>query len=469
MALGTTDFEKYPKYQLDKHGKVINQILTTAEKVFGMAIPKDETPQIKSEVLGGEHIKNNNKQPAIFTDDFKVTQTESSHTALCIEPITQYVAIANYAIEADISSIFNKIDDSPESGSDILVNAETPTINFSTVDGKLTVVAHFDSGAEILDPFRFSVLTDELGSLTEEETYYQNALTLPEFGPIKLCLQTISAVTEGDNIKTLDSAPANLYRVSPGTPTIISSNSTNNTIISVIKAPTRDFLEAENKIPVLTNSDFNTAVEYFIKTCDYATGNISTTSTVQFGEGQVESTNITLQLGQALYTKINMEFASSGSTFNSSNTILDIPTATVANYKKLNAPNLSINPATKYATIQFATNAVDTVYTTKAFIYNIRRFDQDDWGDDIIIEVPTTGSVTVKLDNVGDAIRVKACAECYKDSDYNYVTLCDCDPSQPDVILTGEVDKVASGIVDAIEVQYDLEQWLDIIDNLDKQ
>lgn len=468
MALGTTDFEKYPKYQLDKHGKVINQILTTAEKVFGMAIPKDETPQIRSEVLGGEHIKNNNKQPAIFTDDFEVATTaDSSYASLYIEPIKQNVAIANYATETDISSIFNKIEDSPESGSDILVNAETPIVNFSTVDGELTVEAHFDSGAEILDPFRFSVITDELGSLTVDETYYQNTLTLPEFSPIKLCLQTISAVTEGDSIKTLDSAPANLYRVSPGTPTIISSSSTNNTIISVIKAPTRDFLEAENKIPVLTNSDFDTAVEYFIKTCDYITGNISTTSTVQFGEGQVESTNITLQLGQALYTKINMDFAGSGSTFNSSNTILTIPTATVTNYKKLNVPNLSINTATRCANIQFATTAVDTVYTTKAFIYNIRRFDQEDWDDDVVLEVPITGSVTVKLDNIGDAIRVKACAECYKDSDYNYVTLCDCGPSQPE-ILTGEVDKVASGIVDAIEVQYNIEQWLDIIDNLYK-
>ena len=55
MALGTTDFEKYPKYQLDKHGKVIKQILNTAESVFGMA---DEKPVIKNTVGGGQFIVN---------------------------------------------------------------------------------------------------------------------------------------------------------------------------------------------------------------------------------------------------------------------------------------------------------------------------------------------------------------------------------------------------------------------------
>ena len=471
MALGTTDFEKYPKYQLDKHGKVINQILTTAEQIFGMAVPKNETPQIKAEVLGGQNIKNDNKQPAIFTDDFTVnTETGSSYASLYIDPIKQYVAIANYATESDVCDIFNKVDEPDATDPSTLPLAETPIAEFvSTADGVM-ITTRFDSGAEVVDPFCFSVSTDEIGSLNiAEETYYQETLTLTDFNPVKLCLQTIKITTEGDNIETFDSIPACLYRISPGTPTIISSKSTNNSVISVVKAPTRDFLEAENKIPVLTNSDFNTSVEYFVKTCDYATGTILTSSIVQFGEGQLESTNIELELGEALYTKINMSFADTGDTFNSSNTILSIPTAVVANYKRLNAPNLSINKINKMATISFAAAAPETVLTTKAFIYNIRRFGQDDWSEDQIIAVPTSGdtTVSVQLDNVGDAIRVKACAECYQDSYYNYATLCECDPNQPDNdTVEGEIDYLASGIDSIVEVQYNVDQWIALLEDL---
>lgn len=112
MATNTTDFEKYPKYRLDKHGIVINRILTNAESVFGMAANTAADVKLRSNIHGGKFIKEDeNNTSAIFANDFNLEHlndgivTISSDNELHVE-----LAVASYADADQIKAIFTTIE-----------------------------------------------------------------------------------------------------------------------------------------------------------------------------------------------------------------------------------------------------------------------------------------------------------------------------------------------------------------------
>ena len=448
MANGTTtDFEKYPKYQLDKHGKVIKQILKTAEDVFGMA---DSQPIIKKKVGGGQNIVNEDDKPAIFTDDLTPNESEGK---IYISPLNKSVAIANYATNEDIVNMFKTPTDSDDSDSETtLVTAPTPVIAFS--EDKTKVISYkLDENGETTteentEPLYYNIDTDVLGSLKTSHSWYQAAIELPELNPRVLSYQVIKAVTPGDDIETYDSEPALLYRISPGLPVSSATiDSAGNKEVCIMK-PTADFLKEENKVPVLTNPDLTNKVYYYVDKCDYGTGVITTGEIIEVDESVKPP--ITLGIGECLFSGIDCQFnsAAENPTHTADNTIRLTAQVKYTNFKKLPAPNIMYNSVNKLVTVDHVDPINEEVKTNRCFIYSIKKYNEDIWSAEV---VSTNGKLEVTLEHTGDVLRVKSRAEFYNDSSYEYCTACECTDngaSEGDTTLA-YVDLEASNIAEA--------------------
>lgn len=446
MALGTTDFEKYPKYQLDKHGKVIKQILNTAESVFGMA---DEKPVIKNTVGGGQYIVNEDNKPAVFTDDFRV---EAQQGGIYITPIDKSVAIANYATDEDIINMFKSQEG--EGGGDAdddteLTPALTPVIAFSSdktrafayeldIDGNPTT-------EENTEPLYYFIDTDVLGNVKTSHSWYQAAITLPEFNARKCSFQVIGAITPGDNFTTADSEPALLYRIAPGLPVSSAYIDVETGIKTcTITKPTDDFLESENKVPILNNPELVNKVVYWVDSYDYETGVAS--QKVQEGE-VLNSTSVELNLGEVLFAKIDCKLNSSmeNATFSTNNTLILTSNVKYTNFRTLQTPSILYNTTSKIATVSHVDAINPEQVTGRGFVFSIQRYNESTWGPEQVIY--GDNPIEIPLMHVGDTLRVKSIAEFYNDSGYNYKTACEHEGDDPQEEVF--VDLTASGIVTA--------------------
>ncbi|MBO5424059.1 MAG: hypothetical protein J6A25_00930 [Lachnospiraceae bacterium] len=447
---GMSDFEKYPKYQLDKHGKVIKQILNTAESVFGMA---EEKPVIKNTVGGGQYIVNEDNKPAVFTDDFLISEPQG---IIYISPINKSVAIANYAKDEDIINMFKSQEEGDDNADNEaeLTPAPAPIIAFSS--DKTRVFAYKldidgnPTAEENTEPLYYFIETDILDNVKTSHSWYQAAITLPEFDSRKCSFQVIGAITPGDDFKTNDSEPALLYRISPGLPVSSAYMNTDTGIKTcTIKKPTDDFLEVENKVPILNNPELVNKVIYWVDSYDYETG----TTSLKVQEGEVlDSNSIELNLGEVLFAKIDCQLNPSveNATFNTNNTLILTSQIKHTNFRTLQTPNILYNTTSKIATISHVDAINPEQVTGRGFVFSIQRYNESTWSAEQVIY--NDDPIEIPLAHIGDTIRVKSIAQFYNDSSYSYKTACEhVDDDTPGDSTQEElfVDFAASDIVTA--------------------
>ena len=130
-----TDFEKYPKYLLNKHGKVIQNILSNAETVFNMdADPgkNDDPVAIQIPLFGGENLRNEQDYAPIFEDAINLqvdseTGIQSVGVKKNKDGLELKMAIAEFATEDNILAMFPDMSFLEE-----LLPEPAPSLTFST-------------------------------------------------------------------------------------------------------------------------------------------------------------------------------------------------------------------------------------------------------------------------------------------------------------------------------------------------
>ncbi len=203
MATGISDFEKYPKYLLNKHGKIIQNILSNAESVFNMdAVPGDDRDPIaiQAPIKGGENLHNANGVSPVFKDAFAIhedTTTGIKSVGLDLDGISEdpeiKMAIAEFATVEDINSIFTHLD--PD-GEPIIETKPLPqpiisliadnTTQFSITNGSITE----DTAQDLVG------LTNYLLHIYEDDI--SNVQDSPEYWPTIRQFMYIDQVTETD-------------------------------------------------------------------------------------------------------------------------------------------------------------------------------------------------------------------------------------------------------------------------------
>ena len=294
-----TDFEKYPKYLLNKHGIIIQNILSNAESVFNLdANPNDENDvvQLQAPVKGGEFLKNSANASPIFEDAIAThTDADTGITAigLKLDPTAtqpdMLMAIANFADDEAISQLFNT-----NNSSNLAETLATPEITFND---DYTMIELSTEGAS-LPPMYYLLTTTEHCLSTEAVDYkYFNAATT-EFvisSPIiddysKLQVFTVTAV--GDSFNTKNSEPSNtLKKLFLAAPKIsfISESGDGENEQHTYNVSYLDNLQPEN---VTINS------KYYHTRYNYMTNTVTKVeeSPIELGS----STNVTLCLGDTL-------------------------------------------------------------------------------------------------------------------------------------------------------------------------
>ncbi len=214
-----TDFEKYPKYLLNKHGAIIQNILSNAESVFNLdADPNDSNDQVKLQapVKGGEFLKNSANASPIFEDAIAThTDADTGITAigLKLDPAAaqpdMLMAIANFADDEAIGRLFTTNSSSnsaePLATPEITFN-DTPTvIKLSTERPSLTLMSYLLTTTE-------QALSTESASQTNynyfDATASEFVIDNPTIDDYSI-LQVFTVTAVGDSFNTKNSAPSN--------------------------------------------------------------------------------------------------------------------------------------------------------------------------------------------------------------------------------------------------------------------
>ena len=105
-------FDNYPKYQLTKHGKVINNILKTAEAFFGMnyeftdATINDGFPKLNGTIGGGKKLIDAENTTAIFESQIALAEDAGKLVLTTDNKEEIGLALSNYATEDHIKALF---------------------------------------------------------------------------------------------------------------------------------------------------------------------------------------------------------------------------------------------------------------------------------------------------------------------------------------------------------------------------
>ncbi len=238
------DFEKYPKYLIPKHGQVIQNILNNAETVFGMNAETSAGVALKTELHGGELIRNDEGHAAVFSDAFNTEQLQEGVLAINLPEATTEgstpsidtinVAIANFAnIEMLQNLVFNDIN------TEDLVVQPTPTIVFDT-EAVVPVVSI--TGSDALEFLIKEIKYNSSASTEESPLYYyadQNLYTLSE-----CTASTISSIIDlnvialGDGFTSTNSSESNtLKAVFLAPPQFTSTGTTDNADKYLVTCP----------------------------------------------------------------------------------------------------------------------------------------------------------------------------------------------------------------------------------------
>lgn len=215
-----TDFDKYPKYLLTKHGKDIQNILNNAETFFGMQADSAANVAIKQELSGGELLRNANGEAAVFRDAFTI-MSEAGKVAIALEDATDYdpetevpapveVALANYATDSDIQKLFEADPDSGDEPS--ITQKSTPVISFAE-NNQIQISSPGNDGNRYL----IQQVTYNADSTNKQELYtytYESVFTISDIIASDIaCICEYSVFSVGNNITTLTSEKSNTLTI----------------------------------------------------------------------------------------------------------------------------------------------------------------------------------------------------------------------------------------------------------------
>ena len=294
-----TDFEKYPKYLLNKHGVIIQNILSNAESVFNLdANPNDENDvvQLQAPVKGGEFLKNSANASPIFEDAIAThTDADTGITAigLKLDPAAtqpdMLMAIANFADDEAISQLFNT-----NNSSNLAEPLTTPEITFND---DYTMIELGSS----LTPMSYLLTTTEHCLATEAvpQTDYKYfnaastefAISSPTIEDYSI-LQVFTVTAVGDSFNTKNSEPSNtLKKLVLAAPKIsfVSESGDGENEQHTYTVSYLDNLQPENV--TITSKYYHTRYNYITNTVTKVVE-----SPIELGA----STNVTLHLGDTL-------------------------------------------------------------------------------------------------------------------------------------------------------------------------
>ena len=145
-------FDNYPKYQLTKHGKVINNILKTAESFFGMnyeftdATINDGFPKLNGTIGGGKKIVDEENTSAVFESQLSVVENEGKLVITTDKTDPIGLALSNYATKGQIEDLFtgNSIPSEPTivATPEVIGQLTGQTLNITVVDPTTTRYKH---------------------------------------------------------------------------------------------------------------------------------------------------------------------------------------------------------------------------------------------------------------------------------------------------------------------------------------
>lgn len=442
-----TDFEKYPKYHLDTHGRIVQQILDNAETVFGMAPEGEEVPTIQSTVGGGQHIVNERNRRAIFGDDF----TLDNMGGIVIRSAGNddiKAAVANYATEDDILDIF------ASSTSASLIPANTPKILITGSQISISLDGSDDAyqNIEELTDTKLYYQVTNISSGDSTYTAVKMASELMSFAPSSCGVTKVGIIIPGDQVTTADSEPVYIYFIHPGLPEYTSSVANEYT-----------FPNTEPSILKSTNC-FNSSIKYKTTTYNYDDGDLAEYDEIELS---ADNLDITLIEGQSIeiYYDVTFKEGVAEPTYDKATTIICQPKLQLANYRKLTRPVICVSDSLKFLTFTHGALVPDlgVAAVGKSYVYSIQRTTDSTWSadyyiitDDEISPLIINNSVVIPNDFTGgplvtgDLIRVKSVAtNYYYDSDYTYFVIPTADAPGSGSYDGLEIDNAASGIVSA--------------------
>lgn len=453
MALtGISDFEKYPKYQLDKHGRIIKRILNTADSVFNMAT-ENEIPEIQKTVKGGEKILDSQGTSAIFTSqishipDQGIINVSLPETA--DKPKIIPFAIGHFADEASIKSLFSG--EGEPNDNTPLVKLETPELCFTQDLKSLFVIDKTNSS--FIEPklghFCYKIIT-QTDNTQATETVYQDILDLPTVNNEEIVYQTIEASILGDGVTSTTSDSAVVKRLSVGIPTITITDS-DSSIVGTISVPQSELLTK-------LNADYKLYIATSLY--NYETGVLSSSEKTEIAPGSAYE----LGLGGAI---IAWRVCNSPDLFKltvnqdgqiiacTGDLIVEEPAQIrITNFKTLNPPIFSQNTFNNEFVFSHYTGPNDKIFTQRSFIYSIKKAGLDYFSE----EQQYLGDTLVIPVSEGDIVKVKSVADFYNDSAYVVSEPYSEDFTPVDPIIP-EIDLAASGIIDIIHFDPDGTEW----------
>lgn len=441
-----TDFEKYPKYHLDTHGRIVQQILDNAETVFGMAPEGEDVPTIQSTVGGGQHIVNERNRRAIFGDDF----TLDNMGGIVIRSAGNdniKAAVANYATEDDILDIFassTSADLIPANTPKILITGSQISISLDGSDGA------YQNIEELTDTKLYYQVTN-LSSGDSTYTAVKMASELMSFAPNSCGVTKVGIIIPGDQVTTADSEPAYIYFIHPGLPEY--TNTANQYV----------FPNTEPSILGSINC-FNSSIKYKEATYNYTNGDFKEEDVEELS---ADSLDITLTEGKSIeiYYDVTFKEEVAEPTYDKAMTIICQPKLQLANYRKLTRPAISASNSLQFLTFAHGALVEDlgVAAVAKSYVYSIQRTTESAWSADCyittneeppqrIINTPVvianefTGGRLV----TGDLIRVKSvAANYYYDSDYTYFVIPTATTPGSGIYDGLVIDNATNGIVSA--------------------
>lgn len=448
-----TDFEKYPKYLLNKHGKVIQNILSNAEAIFNLdANPNDPNDPIKlqAQVMGGENLRNAKNAAPIFENAIKFhTDTDTGVTSIGLtldseaEEPDLLMAIANFADEAAVSQLFNT-----NNSSEFTESLPTPAISFSADYNTIKLTTEGDS---LLPMYYLLAVTSYDSADTEPQVNYYyfdgNVTELPLINPIIenntiLQLYTVSAI--GDSFNTSNSTPSNnlqkLFLAAPKISFISESGDSEN----------EKHVYKVEYIGQIQPDNITITSKYHHTRYNYSTHTVTTVAETII-EPEI-STEVTLQLGDTLTSQ------TSGTATDDTIIINSATTEPKTLYKQLtSAPNpqkiksgvgyiYTLLPDQYRNDVAYIYTDIDGTEKVNNIIFTcrVKKAGQADFGQSMSITADCQlidgnwkdESINIRLD-IGDILEVSAlAASFFYSSDTATIEVIDDDPGEPVIDIT---------------------------------
>lgn len=449
--INTTDFHKYPKYNLDKRGYAIQEILDVASETFGMLYNLEENPadhpSLQKTVGGAENLQNSDGAKILFLDQISVAPEDGkiNLTLDTANPSVVPAAIANYATDEDIKALFATV---PGTGE--FTPEESPVIKFSADGTKVIVEGISSEDINRIDLYKYIITTLQKNNNSTYEVFC-GQIDIPNLDLTEVGQQRIDCITLGDQVSTADSNPETLYRLSIGTPqigaqTLTSADGFTTTFSLYLPEPLTSTLLPEH-VKVANSKIKLVKVEIdYTKNLDAA---ITSTNIDNYIAGDSCELTRTEAIGQALIAACELpeNAISSDNALKPINLedyqIIPAGYRIISKIKQLNTPSASIvTDPTPIVSVEYPTN---NILGDVALYYSVHAEGEDYTEDQLV-----TGPISLQM---GDTIRIKAVSVPVKLAGYDYTFSLYNDSDYYEYTVeeaSVEVDFTASNIVTAV-------------------